>query len=111
MKLEFVGDLKKGVRKYSGDGLNCWLEYPDTCLVDVSVEKGRQLLGDFPNQWKLSEGLEKLRVILQKPLKQIRLTKDNLNDEASKYFPDLKIDSYMLKKDIVALLLKRILEG
>jgi len=50
----FVG-IKGQAEKYSGDGLECNIKYPDSCVVDILPLKACQLYADFPEQWKFPD--------------------------------------------------------
>lgn len=51
VRLRYIGNRKLGHVRYVGDGIHCFLEYPESCDVEVSQEKAEQLLYDFPGEW------------------------------------------------------------
>ena len=52
VRLEFLGNKEIGRRAYTGDGLSCDIDSPQSCQVVVDALKAGQLLTDFPGEWK-----------------------------------------------------------
>lgn len=99
VKLKFTGDPNNGVRKYVGDGIVCYLEHPDTCILDVPDIKAAQLLTDFPDWFE-----KVINAFLQKLKKSPRyVTKKQIVEYATA--KGIIFDPKMTKKQMIEALL------
>lgn len=108
IRIRFTGDKKQ--RRYTNGIITCRLEYPETCRIEVSKERADQLLTDFPTWFVLDhsdeqlEFLRKIKIIYENPKSKL-LTKDQINDNAVRYFPDIDVNTSMLKKNMAEVIL------
>jgi len=51
IQIQFLG-IPNVKTRYIGDGLQCDIDSPSSCIVNVSLLKAAQLFNDHPDEWK-----------------------------------------------------------
>ena len=81
IELEFLG-IPNVKRLYRGDGFFCDTKKPDTCIISATPGKAKQLVEDFPDEWRITGNAAKAQHI-KKLLKKYQRQLGELGDGAS----------------------------